>query len=243
MVKISDVNNIDSKLVVIHQPDFMPYLGFFQRLDIADIFIVLDDVQYVRGDSKSMTNRDKIKTANGERWINVGIQKSKYKSLINEIYLTKEYNWQKRSLNLIKENYRKADYFNEIYPYVEELYSTKCEKMVEFNMVSIKMLMDLFGIENIEIKYASELHVVGKSNERIVHLVQAVGCNRYLSGLGAKNYFDPKIYEQNGIEVVWQDFTHPVYPQQFGEFIPYLSSIDLLFNCGIKGSRRILKEC
>ena len=233
---------MENKLVVIHQPDFMPYLGFFQRLNMADIFIVLDNVQY-RGDSKSMTNRDKIKTAKGEQWINVGIQKAKYKSLINEIYLNKEHDWRKRSLNLIKENYRKADYYNEIYPYVEELYSLDCERMIEFNMASIKMLITLFGIENIEIRYASELNVTGKSNERIVHLVQAVGCNRYLSGVGARNYFEPKLYEQNGIEVVWQDFTHSVYSQQFGEFIPYLSSIDLLFNCGIDYSRRILKEC
>lgn len=110
---------------------------------MADIFIVLDNVQYVRGDSKSMTNRDKIKTAKGEQWINVGIQKAKYKSLINEIYLNKEHDWRKRSLNLIKENYRKADYYNEIYPYVEELYSLDCERMIEFNMASIKMLITL----------------------------------------------------------------------------------------------------
>lgn len=230
------------KLVVIHQPDFMPYLGFFQRLITADIYIVLDNVQYVRG-SRTQTSRDKIKVFNGEKWINVGIQKPVYKSRIDEIYLLKDNSWKERSLNLIKENYRKADYFEEVYPYIEKLYSVKCNKMVDFNMASINMLTELFGIENIEIKYASQLSVTGKSNELIINLVKAVGCHRYLSGVGAKNYYIPELYEQAGIEVVWQKFEHPVYKQQFDEFIPYLSSIDLLLNCGIECSREIIRNC
>lgn len=230
------------KLVVIHQPDFMPYLGFFQRLLQADIYIVMDNVQFVRG-SRSMTNRDKIKTANGESWINVGIQKPAYKCKINEVQILQDTQWRVRSLNLIKENYRRADFFDEIYPYLDELYSLKCDKMIEFNMASIKMLIELFGIEEIELKCASELAVTGRSNELIINLVKAVGCHRYLSGIGARNYYIPEMYEEAGIEVVWQEFEHPVYKQQFGEFIPYLSSIDLLLNCGIKQSREIIRKC
>lgn len=233
---------MNDKIVVIHQPDFMPYLGFFQRLITADIYIVLDNVQYVRG-SRTQTSRDKIKTANGEKWINVGIQKAPYKSRIDEILLAKENCWRERSLNLIKENYRNAVFFEEIFPYVQELYKVECVKMVDFNMASIKMLIDLLGIENIEIKYASALQADGKSNELIINLVKAVGCTRYLSGIGARNYYVPELYEKAGIEVIWQNFEHPVYPQQFGEFIPYLSSIDLLFNCGIEQSRKVLRNC
>lgn len=234
---------MEDKLVVIHQPDFMPYLGFFHRLVIADTYIVLDNVQYVRGSSKAQTSRDKIKTPNGEKWINVGIQKPVFKSRIDEIYLSKDNSWKNRSLNLIKENYRKADYFEEIYPYIERLYSFECDKMVDFNMASIKMLIELFGIEDVEIKFASDLSVSGKSNELVINLVKAVGCHRYLSGVGAKDYYIPELYEQAGIEVIWQQFEHPVYKQQFGEFIPYLSSIDLLFNCGIEHSREIIRNC
>lgn len=230
------------KLVVIHQPDFMPYLGFFQRLIQADVYIVMDNVQYVRG-SRTQTSRDKIKTANGEKWINVGIQKPIYKCRIDEVMLSKEKLWRERSQNLIKENYRKADYFNEVYPYIEELYALECDRMIDFNMASIHMLIKLFGIDDIEIKYASELSVAGKSNELIINLVKAVGCHRYLSGVGAKNYYIPELYEEAGIEVEWQKFEHPVYKQQFGEFIPYLSSIDLLLNCGIDQSREIIRNC
>lgn len=230
------------KLVVIHQPDFMPYLGFFQRLVQADIYIVMDNVQYVRG-SKTQTSRDKIKTVKGEKWINVGIQKPEYKCRIDEVRLLREEQWRKRSLNLIRENYRKADYFNEVYPYIERLYSLEYDRMIDFNMASIYMLIELFMIDSLEIKYASELSVSGKSNELIINLVKAVGCHRYLSGIGAKNYYNPVLYEEAGIEVIWQKFDHPVYKQQFGEFIPYLSSIDLLLNCGIKNSREIIRNC
>lgn len=230
------------KLVVIHQPDFMPYLGFFQRLIQADIYIVLDNVQFVRG-SRTQTSRDKIKTANGEKWINVGMQKPAYKCRISDVQISQDTQWRERSLNLIKENYRRADFFDEIYPYLEELYSLECDKMVEFNMASIKMLIEMFGIDDIEIKYASELFATGRSNELMINLVKAVGCHRYLSGTGARNYYVPEMYEEAGIEVVWQEFKHPVYKQQFGEFIPYLSSIDLLLNCGIEQSREILRKC
>lgn len=230
------------KLVVVHQPDFMPYLGFFQRLVQADIYIVMDNVQYVRG-SRTQTSRDKIKTANGEKWINVGIQKPTYKCRIDEVLLSKEEQWRERSLNLIRENYRKADYFNEVYPYIEKLYALECDRMIDFNMASIHMLIELFRINDIEIKYAGELSVAGKSNELIINLVKAVGCNRYLSGVGAKDYYIPELYEEAGIEVVWQKFEHPVYKQQYDGFIPYLSSIDLLFNCGIEQSREIIRNC
>ena len=231
------------KLVVIHQPDFMPYLGFFQRLVTADVYIVLDQVQFVRGSSKALTNRDKIKTAEGEKWIHVGIKKAPFRSCINEIQLSKENSWRERSLNLIKENYRKAPYFDEIYPFIQELYSLECEKMIDFNMASIRMLMSLFYIEDTEIIYASELQAEGKSNELVVNLVKAAGCSRYLSGTGARNYFIPEVYERAGVEVIWQKFEHPIYPQQFGEFIPYLSSFVLLLNCGRERSSEIIRNC
>lgn len=234
---------MNNKLVVIHQPDFMPYLGFFQRLIQADIYIVMDNVQYVRGSSRALTNRDKIRTVRGETWINVGIQKCVFGCRIDEVLISQETQWRERSLNLLKENYRKADYFNEIYPYLEALYSLDCKKMIEFNMASIKMLIELFDIGDLEIKYASELAVEGKSNEQVINLVKAVGCHRYLSGTGARSYYIPELYKEAGIEVVWQKFEHPVYKQQFEGFIPYLSSIDLLLNCGIVRSREIIRTC
>lgn len=232
---------MNDKLVVIHQPDFMPYLGFFHRLLSADVYIVLDDVQFVYG-SNSWTSRDKIKTEKGAKWITISVNKRPFETMIRDVTISESIDWRSKHLAEIRRSYCEAPYFDEIYPYLENLYSKKSILMMDFTLESIKLLMKLFDID-IPMVCASCLNVEGTGNQRIANLVKAVGSSRYLSGLGAKDYFDPEVYEHEGIEVIWQDFTHPVYLQQFGEFIPFLSSIDVFFNCGIDASRRILREC
>ena len=227
------------KTVVIHQPDFLPYLGFFQRFLKADLWVILDDVQFLNN-SKSWHNRDKIKTPQGEKWITVSVKKCPQKTKINEVYLSGT-DWKKKNVNMLISNYRKSPFFKEIMLFVQELYDFECEKLVQFNLKSISMLMDLFDI-SIETVLSSELQSTGKSNELLVNILKKVNAARYLSGVGAKAYFDPVPFEEAKIEVIWQDFKHPVYQQLHGEFIPYLSSIDLLFNCGKEESRKMLRN-
>ncbi|MCT7605870.1 WbqC family protein [Aliarcobacter butzleri] len=230
-----------SKTVVIHQPDFLSYLGFFHRLLHADLYIVLDDVQFVKGTSQSWMNRDKIKTSNGEQWITVNVKKAPSKTNINEILLSDTVNWRNQNLEIMKQNYKKSDYFKEVFPYIEELYNKKFDKLSDLNLASIEMLNKLFDIK-IEIVFSSTLKTTKVKSERLVELLKQVNATHYLSGIGAKDYHDDKPFEEANIEVIWQDFKHPVYPQLHGEFIPYLSSIDLLFNCGIEKSREILRS-
>ena len=230
-----------SKTVVIHQPDFLSYLGFFHRLLHADLYIVLDDVQFVKGTSQSWMNRDKIKTSNGEQWITVNVKKAPSKTNINEILLSDTVNWRNQNLEIMKQNYKKSDYFKEIFQHIEELYNKKFDKLSDFNLASIEMLNKLFDIK-IEIVFSSALTTTKVKSERLVELLKQVNATHYLSGIGAKDYHDDKPFEEANIKVLWQDFKHPVYPQLHGEFIPYLSSIDLLFNCGIKKSREILRS-
>lgn len=227
-----------SKTVVIHQPDFLPYLGFFHRFLLADLWVVFDDVQFLAG-SKSWHNRDKIKTAQGAKWLTVGVKKAPRGIIINEIYLS-DNGWEERSLNLLKENYKKAPFFDEIFPRIEKLYSHDCVKLVDFNMRSIEMLMNIFDIK-IETVFASTLKASVSKTERLVDLCKKVGATAYLTGSGSRAYLQESPFEAEGIKVIWQDFKHPVYPQLHGEFLPYLSSIDLLFNCGIEKSREILR--
>lgn len=227
--------------VVIHQPDFLPYLGFFHRLIHADMFVILDNAQYVNGTSQSWMNRDKLKTSQGEKWLTVSVKKAARETPINQIELSDNADWRKNNLNLIQHNYRQSPHFAEIYQYIEKLYAYEGNLLYEFNLNSIRMLMKLFDIEITEV-FASTLNTVGKKNELLVDILQKVGATHYLSGVGAKVYFEPEPYEKAGIEVVWQDFTHPVYTQLHGPFISYLSSIDVLFNCGIEESRRILRS-
>ncbi|MDO8662402.1 MAG: WbqC family protein [Candidatus Omnitrophota bacterium] len=229
------------KIVVIHQPDFLPYLGFFHRLLQADLWVILDNVQFVHKGS-GWQHRDKIKTPAGEKWITISVQKPKLGTPIQEVILSKDVDWKNNHLNLIRQNYNKAEFFNEIFPCIQELYRFDCFKMVDFNLKSIKLLLSLFDIK-IEYVMASTLGGRGKNNELLSDILKKVGATTYLSGVGAKDYFKQEPFDKAGIDVVWQKFVHPVYPQLFGEFIPYLSSIDLLFNCGIKESREILRRC
>jgi hypothetical protein len=230
-----------SKTAVIHQPDLLSYLGFFHRFLSADVYIALDCVQFTSKTSKSWQNRDKIKTPAGEKWLTVAVQKAGLDTKISEVLLSTTSEWRTDNLNLIRENYRKAPFFAEIFPRIEQLYAFKCEKMMDFNLESIKLLMELFDI-HIPIVMAGPLNPQGKSNDLLVDLLSKTGCDTYLSGEGARAYYDAGPFEKAGINVLWQKFTHPVYPQLHGAFIPYLSSVDLLFNCGIAQSRTILRS-
>lgn len=233
---------MSDKTVVIHQPDFMPYLGYFDRLLHADTLVVLETVQFERGSHRFM-NRDKIKTERGDQWFNLCIKKTARDTAIKDIELVDDGGkWKKNNLGLFHQHYRKAPFYKEILPYLEKLYARDDKLFWTFSFASIEMLMDLFDVHP-EVIFSSDINPQGKNNDLIVDIMHKVGATRYLSGVGAEDYFDPKVYEEAGIEVIWQDFKHPTYPQQYPElgFIPYLSSLDLLFNCGIEQSRKILR--
>ena len=229
-----------SKVVVIHQPDFIPYLGFFQRLSQCDLFIVLDHVQFSKG---GWHNRDMIKAPEGTKWLTIPVQlKGKHFPPINEVLVASISDWKASHLDQLGRCYGKAPFFDETFPDVEKIYALESSRLLDYSMRSIRWLMDKFSV-NVPLTFSSELSPTGSSNEMLVDLLQKVGATSYLSGTGARNYFSLEPFQRAGIEVLWQDFTHPVYPQLHGEFVPYLSSIDILFNCGEKKSREILKSC
>lgn len=227
------------KTVVIHQPDFAPYLGFFHRFLKADLYIALDHVQFVKG-SRAWTHRDKIKTPNGSKWVTLGLQKVQFGTPINNIKLA-DSSWREENLKLLEQNYRMAPFFDEIMSKMRKLYAGTHTSMSLFNLESIKLLTEMFDIK-IPSVLSSTLAPCGSKNELLVDLLQKVGATHYISGVGARAYFDPIPFAKAGIDVVWQDFNHPEYPQLHGPFEPFLSSLDLLFNCGLDCSRLILRE-
>ena len=227
------------KTVVIHQPDFIPWLGFFDRLLQADLFVALDSVQFVHS-NRSWTHRDKIKTARGEQWVTVSVKKPSRTTLINEVVLADGTNWRQDNLNLIAANYKAARFFDEVFPAVRDLYGRPCMLLTDFTLSSIEMLMDMLAIR-VPVVRSSTLGASGAKSELLVDILVRVGATHYLSGVGARAYLDSSPFEAKGIKVRWQDFTHPVYPQLHGAFIPMLSTLDMLFNCGIADSRSILR--
>ena len=230
-----------TRTVVIHQPDFMPWLGFFDRLLKADLFIVLDHVQYVSGTSRSWMHRDRIKTPEGARWLSLSVQKAPLGTPIREIRLSPDSGWRRSNLNQIRENYRTAPHFADIFPKVEALYATHHAYLVDMNLATIDLLCSALDIR-VERILSSSMNPVGSSNEMLVDLLSQSGATHYLSGAGARDYFNPAPFASAGIEVVWQDYVHPVYPQLHGAFVPMLSAIDMLLNCGEERSRKLLRS-
>lgn len=229
-----------SKTVVIHQPDFVPHLGFFDRFTKADLYVVLDHVQFVNGSSRAWTHRDKVKTPQGEKWLTISTKKAPRDTPINKIELSTSVDWRRKNIQLLESIYNEAEYFSEIMPEVKKLYLIECNSLSEFNIKSIEMLMDMLDVR-VPFVLSSEMQLVSSKNELLISILEEVNASHYLSGTGARGYMDVEKFKAAGIEVIWQEYTHPVYPQLFGNFIPQLSSLDLLFNCGIDKSREILK--
>lgn len=230
-----------TRTVVIHQPDFLPWLGFFHRLLKADLYIVLDHVQFVSGTSRSWMHRDRIKTPAGPRWLSLSLQKAPLGTPIHDIRLVPDHAWREKNLNLLRENYRKAPYFDYLFPQLERLYRTNHARLVDMTLDAIDLICAAFDIR-IERALSSEMSRTGSSNEMLADLLGQAGATHYLSGLGARDYFDSAPFDRAGVEVVWQEFKHPVYPQLHGPFVPMLSAVDMLFNCGADRSRELLRS-
>ncbi len=223
----------------IHQPDFAPYLGFFHRLLFADVLIILDDVQFLR---RGWHHRDKIKTQYGEKWLTLSVKKGDYHQKINEVILSENQEaWISNHLNYLKENYGSAPGFSDYFPRIKDVYQTGFRRLFDINMALLRVLFDVFGLD-INIVFSSDLNVEGASNQKLINLMKVVGGTHYLSGTGAEDYLDKRMFEDENIIVEWQQFNHPVYQQLHGEFIPNLSCLDLLFNCGSE-AREVLWAC
>ncbi len=226
------------KTVCIHQPDFIPYMGFFHRLLETDIFIVLDDAQFIRD---GWHHRDQVKNAGGKTWITLPVNREDLFKSISEVRLVQPQDWKVKHLNLLKENYRKAPFFGMYYPQIEAIYAKRHARLMEINMDFLEFLFGCFGLEPRPL-FSSELHIQGKSTARLVEMVQQVGGNRYLTGTGSRAYLEESQFTEKGIAVAWQTFQPPDYPQLHGTFIPHLSSIDVVFNLG-PDAKEFLRTC
>lgn len=226
-------------IVTIHQPEHMPWLGFFDKMRQADIFVLLDTTQFAKDDFQ---NRNRIKTAQGPGWLTVPVyKKGRSVQMIRETEICNERNWRNRCWSLIEQNYRQATCFAEYRSLFAELYHQQWQWLVEFNISIIRGIAGLLGITT-EIVTASELGVYEQGATRVNFAIcQALSASVYLSGQHGLNYLDETPFREHNIDVRYQQFQHPVYPQIGGAFLSHMSAIDLLFNCGA-ASREILSK-
>ena len=215
--------------VAIHQPNYLPYVGFFHKLSLADTFVIMDDTQY----DKKFTNRNKIKVPGNWIWLTVPINK-KHKFVANKIVeINNEENWQSDHFEKINRSYSNSKFFKKNYKaFFEKIYSKKWDHLFTLNYELIIQLIDWLDIK-IEVIKESELNINGNSTDRLVNISKKIGAETYVSGIGGKEYMNKKMFETNNIKIEYQNFKCPIYKQVFNsEFIPNLSIIDLLFNIG-----------
>jgi len=216
-------------IVAIHQPQYMPWLGYFYKMDQVDKFIHLDTVQFKKSEYQ---NRNRIKIPNGWHWMTVPVLHQDSKQLISDVMINDTIRWQHKHQKSLTSAYGRAEYYHDIMSAIKWVWEKPWKSLSRLNIEVVGCLRELLGIETEEL-VASELGVdVKQPDKRIIQLVKAAGGDTYLSGPGGRNYMDLPTYEREGIEVIFSRFNHPVYEQQFGEFQPHMSVLDLLMNHG-----------
>jgi len=214
------------------QPYFAPFPGFFYKMSLSDVFVLLDEVQFPRG--TTWVSRNRFKNHQGTLWITVpvwtkglGLQK------INEVRICHEGRWHRKHLESLKSAYAKAPHFCDHLDFVKQMFSKRFERLADLNWAVIDHLARALRL-NARILSLSELEVPGTGTSRLVGICRVIGATRFLAQAPARKYLDERPFMEAGVELEFFTPPSPVYPQLWGGFIPNLSLFDLVFNFGPK---------
>ena len=215
----------------IHQPNYLPYLGIFNKIKNSDVFVIYDVAQYVKD---RFDNRNQIKTPTDAQWLTIPLRdKDSYLKRIYEVKLPNDDSWKKDHCRSIEVNYSKTKYFPLLFPKLKRIYDKKYVLFADFTISIIKFLMGSFKIKTKIVKASDmNLDLKKKSTEMIVQILKGVKADEYLAGASGKKYMDEALLTKSNIKVSYQHFNHPIYTQRFSPFIKNLAAIDLLFNEG-----------
>lgn len=219
-----------SKTVAIHQPNFIPWIGYFYKVVKSDAFVILDDVQYTKN---SFINRNRIKTAQGELWATLPVKMSgKFGQSIIEARIHNKTENVTKLLKTIEGSYKKADYFDDYFKQFRDLMENTGDNLLDVNMELLSWLFKILDIR-VPVVRSSQMDCADiRSTERLVMICKKLNASAYLSGFGGVKYQEEEVFGQNNIKLLTTDFKHPVYKQLWSDFIPNMSILDLLFNCG-----------
>jgi len=227
-------------IVAIHQPNFLPWLGYFYKISQCDVFVLLDNVQYTKN---SFINRNRIKTPQGELWLTVPVKiKGRFGQLIKDVEIDNGPNWRTKHMKTLEMNYRRVKFFDQVFQKVRAAYyANDWGNLSQFNTRLLECVLSLLKLE-VQLVRASELDVEGASTKLLINICKVLSADTYLSGFGGVKYQEEELFKEAGIALRYYGFDHSVYPQLWGEFIPNLSIIDLLFNCGLESLNIILRS-
>ena len=228
----------------IMQPTYIPWIGYFDLIDSVDKFVFLDDVKL---EKCSWQVRNRIKTSQGELYLTVPIKstKSRLELMINEAEINDNIPWRKKHLKSIFFAYKKTKYFEEVYPFLEKLIDNNIILIKDFNINIIKSIAYKIGIET-EFEISSKLEVSGKKDYRLISICKELGCDEYISPQGSAVYLEKTkpcgAFDNSKISLYYFNYKHPIYNQLYGDFLPFMSIVDLLFNEGFKNALDIIRS-
>jgi hypothetical protein len=220
--------------IAIHQPHFLPWLGYLHRMAQVDAFVLLDHVQFER---RNYQNRTMIRMNGAAHWLTVPVvQRSQQERIVDkEVDNGKEDTryWGRLCATTLQHVYGKAAFFRDYAPALKAILETRHARLVDLNQATLDLLRDAFGIRTPLVR-SSELNVGGQRAELVFEICKAVGADRLLAGMGgSRGYLDVEDFARRGVRIEWHQFQHPVYAQPGPQtFLPGLSAIDMLFHCG-----------
>lgn len=235
------MSSATSKIVAIHQPNFFPWLGYFNKLARADVFIVLDNVQFPKTGGTWM-NRVRL-LVNGEPdWISMPMVRSYHGTRqIHEMKINNNISWRKKLLKTIDLSYGHAPLHHEVLPLFRKLIENPTDNLQEFNLTALQAMGTAIGLDWGKVILGSALEVNGEATDLLIAMVRAVGGTAYLCGGGAGAYQEDEKFAAAGIQLIYQGFEHPTYSQADNvRFCAGLSIIDVAMNCGFDGARQLV---
>jgi hypothetical protein len=232
----------ERRLVAIHQPNFLPWLGFFDKIRRADVFVALDNVQFPKTGG-TWTNRVKLLVAGVPAWTTVPIVRAYHGTkTIAEMEINNHLPWREKLMKTLELNYGRAPHFQQVYPWLADLIGNTTTSLRDYNLNAIHAIMKAIRLET-RLVLGSTLGVETSSTRLLIDTVHSVGGNAYLAGGGAAEYQEDDLFADSGVELVYQRFDHPAYPQfNVREFVPGLSIVDALMNCGFEGTSGLIQQ-
>ena len=213
--------------VAIHQPQYLPWLGYLDKLDAADVFIVLDTVQFSKHEWQ---NRNRIRTKDGWQWLTVPIV-DRFPERIDRVEINARTDWQRKHCQALRLHYGSAPHWAPLGPELTALLQEPWTRLRDLNLAVLNVLCRHLGITTPH-RSSSSMETREERTERLIDLCRAVGGTVYLSGQRGPSLTDVRRFSQAGIQVQVQDYQHPEYPQRYAPFVSHLAVVDLLFNCG-----------
>ena len=230
-------------IISIHQPNYIPWIGYFHKIAHSDVFVVFDDIQFPRG--KDFIFRNKIKTENGAKWLSIPIKNRSEFVSIKNAEVNNDIEWNKKHINSIYSNYHKTEFFENYFKKIESIIDKKWKLLIDLNLEINKTILDLLKI-NTKIVRSSDLNIKESGTMKVLKIIQKFNGDVYLTGWGpgSRRYIEGKEmrFSESGVDIKLQKITIPQYKQYFDDFVPNLSILDILFNVEIEEIRKIINS-